>query len=178
MLGSISCRNNRRRLGGSRSLIRALQAVRLINKRRTPDAPYMEVLMATMLANIDEKFEALRREQSAPTTAGPSSQPDEQPDESRLTQHVSRHRAGRSSPSLDRVVNSSDSECTGSDFPAVEIEMRTHRKVKRHGSTSTTGSTVIQLGDDAQGTFPCALCAHIMVLSPRRILLPHIRRPL
>ena len=91
-----------------------------------------------MLAKNDEKFEALRREQSAPTTAGPSSQPDEQPDEGRLAQPLSRHRAskrGRSSPSLDRVVNLSDSECTDSDSPAAEIEMRTH------GKTSTSGNT-------------------------------------
>ena len=45
---------------------------------RTPDAPNMEVLLATVLAKIVEKFEALRSEQSAPTTAGPSSKPDEQ----------------------------------------------------------------------------------------------------
>ena len=62
---------------------------------RTPDAPNMEVLLATMLAKNDEKFEALRREQSAPTTAGPSSQPDEQPDEGRPAQPLSRHRAAR-----------------------------------------------------------------------------------
>ena len=30
---------------------------------RTPDAPNMEVLLATMLAKIDEKFEALRNNQ-------------------------------------------------------------------------------------------------------------------
>ena len=49
---------------------------------RTPDALNMEVLLATVLAKIDEKFEALRTEHSAPAhaTAGPSSQPDEQPD--------------------------------------------------------------------------------------------------
>ena len=108
---------------------------------RTPDAPNMEVLLATMLAKNDEKFEALRSEQSAPArvTAGPSSQPDKQP--------VSRHRAAkrrRSSPSLDRVVNSSDSEYTYSDSPAKEIEMRTHRKAKRHGSTS--GNTASDTG--------------------------------
>ena len=100
---------------------------------RTPDAPNMEVLLATLLAKNDEKFEVLHREQSAPTTAGPSSQPDEQPDEGRPAQPLSRHRAakrGRSSPSLDRVVNLSDSECTDSDSPAVEIEMRTHGKTK------------------------------------------------
>ena len=103
----------------------------------------MEVLLATLLAKNDEKFEALRREQSAPTTAGPSSQPDEQPDEGRLAQPFSRHRAskgGRSSPSLDRVVNLSDSECTDSYSPAVEIEMRTH------GKTSTSGNTASDMG--------------------------------
>ena len=103
---------------------------------RIPDAPNMEVRLATLLAKNDEKFEALHREQSAPTIAGPSSQPDEQPDEGRLSQPLSHHRAakrGRSSPSLDRVVNLSDSECTDSDSPAVEIEMHTHGKTKRHG---------------------------------------------
>ena len=103
----------------------------------------MEVLLATLLAKNDEKFEALRREQSALTTAGPSSQPDEQPDEGRLAQPLSRHRAakrGRSSPSLDRVVNLSDSECTDSDSPAAEIEMRTHDK------TSTSGNTASDMG--------------------------------
>ena len=118
---------------------------------RTPDAPNMDVLLATVLAKIDEKFEALRSEQSAPapTTAGPSSQPDEQP--------VSRHRAAkrrRSSPPLDRVVNSSDSEYTDSDSPAEEIEMRTHRKTKRHGSTSgTTASDMgwAKIGDEVTG---------------------------
>ena len=88
----------------------------------------MEVLLATVLAKIDEKFEALRIEQSAPApvTAGPSSQPDKQP--------VSRHRAAKrrhSSPSLDRVVNSSDSEYTDSDSLSEEIKMRTHRKAKQ-----------------------------------------------
>ena len=122
---------------------------------RTPDAPNIEVILATilaknyekflatMLAKNYEKFEALRREQSAPTTAGSSSQPDEQPDEVRLAQHLSRHRAskrGRCSPSLDRVVNLSDSECTDSDSPAVEIEMRTH------GKTSTSGITASDMG--------------------------------
>ena len=93
---------------------------------RTPDAPNMEVLLAPVLAKIDEKFEALRSEQSAPVTAGPSSQPDKQP--------VSRHRAAKrrhSSPSLDRVVNSSDSEYTDSDSLSEEIKMRTHRKAKQ-----------------------------------------------
>ena len=116
---------------------------------RTPDAPNMEVLLATMLAKNDEKFEALRREQLAPTTAGPSSQPDEQPDEGRPAQPLSRHRAakrGRSSPSLDRVVNFSHSECTDSDSSAVVIEMHTHGKTKRHGSTSTSGNTASDMG--------------------------------
>ena len=102
-----------------------------------------------MLAKNDKKFEALHREQSAPTTDGPSSQPDEQPDEGRLAQPLSRYRTakrGRSSPSLDRVVNLSDSECTDSDSPAVEIEMRTHGKTKRHGSTSTSGNTASDMG--------------------------------
>ena len=122
---------------------------------RTPHAPNMEVLLATllaknyekflatMLAKNDEKFVALHREQSAPTTAGPSSQTDEQPDEGRLSQPLSHHRAGkrgRSSPSLDRVVNVSDSECTDSDSPAAEIEMRTH------GKTSTSGNTASDMG--------------------------------
>ena len=110
---------------------------------RTPDAPNMEVLLATMLAKNDEKFEALRSYHSS------SSQPDEKPDEGRLAQPLSRHRAvsrGRSSPSLDRVVNLSDSECTDSDSPAVEIEMRTHGKTKRHGLTSTSGNTASDMG--------------------------------
>ena len=93
---------------------------------RTYYAPNMEVL----LAKIDDKFEALRREQSAlaPATADPSSQPDEQPDGGRPAQPVSHHRAakrGRSLPSLDRVVNSTDSECTDSNSPAKDIGMRT-----------------------------------------------------
>ena len=116
---------------------------------RTLDAPNMEVLLATMLAKNYEKFEALRREQSAPTTAGPSSQPDEQPDGGRLAQPLSLHRAakrGRSSPSRDRVVNLSDSECTDSDSPAVEIEMRAHGKTNQHGSTSTSGNTASDMG--------------------------------
>ena len=111
----------------------------------------MEVLLATVLAKIDEKFEGLRSELSAPApaTAGPCSQPDEQPNVGRPAQPVSRHRAakrGRSSPSLDRVVNSSDSKCTDSNSPAEEIEMRTHRKAKRHGSTSTSGNTASDMG--------------------------------
>ena len=110
---------------------------------RTPDAPNMEVLLATVLAKVDEKFEGLRNEQSAPApaTAGPSSQPDEQPNVGRPAQPVSRHRAAkreRSSPSLDRVVNSYDSEYTDSDSPAEEIEM--------HGSTSTSGNTASDMG--------------------------------
>ena len=102
---------------------------------RTTDAPNAEVRLATMLAKIDKKFEALCREQfsPAPATADPSSQPDEQSDGGRPVQPVSRHRA-------------SDSECTDSDSPAEEIEMRTHRKAKRHGSTSTSGSTASDMG--------------------------------
>ena len=98
-----------------------------------------------MLAKNYEKFEALRREQSAPTTAGPSSQPDED----RLAQPLSLHRTakrGRSSPSLDRVVNLFDSECTDSDSPALEIEMRTHGKTKQLGSTSTSGNAASDMG--------------------------------
>ena len=115
----------------------------------TPDAPKIEVLLANVLAKIDEKVEVLRREQSAPTTAGPSSQPDKQPDEGRLAQPVSRHcaaRRERSSPSIDRVVNLSDSECTDSDSPAVDIEMRTHGKAKRHVSTSTSCNAASDMG--------------------------------
>ena len=97
---------------------------------RTHDAPNMEIPLATMLVKIDEKFETLRREQSAPApvTAGPSSQPDEQPDGGRPAQPVSHHCAakrGRSLLSLDRVVNSSDSECMDSDSPAKDIEIPT-----------------------------------------------------
>ena len=100
---------------------------------RTHVEPNMEVLLATMLANIDEKFEALRSEQPgpAPVTAGPYSQPHEQSDGGRPAQPVSHHRAakrGRSLLSLDRVVNSSDSECTDSDSSAKDIEIPTGRR--------------------------------------------------
>ena len=96
----------------------------------------MEVLLAIMLAKMEYNFGAFRRQQLIPVPAvtGLSSHPDEQQPAADVPSAPAKQvqqREGtrkRHSPSPEWALNSSDSEFTGSDFPAEQFDRCTHKK--------------------------------------------------
>lgn len=117
------------------------------------DDQRMEVMMAALMAKIDEKFEKLSREQAAliPAPAEGARSPNEHrqavAETSTATTHHNRHhRKRKRTPSPEPAINSSDSDSDYTDHenPTEHIEARIHSKAKR--SAHQSGTTAFDMG--------------------------------